>query len=168
MGINQVSLFFFPPKWVQRRTPAPDGFTLSGEPVTLVDAVPSTSGEQTSVRAEDVKQWLVTNGFANANWGAGWILERGKVDSVFGPEKEIQVVIGDEAGELTELYCRFTLPRRTEPSVSEWTAFVCNLCQSFLLRLGDDDKICNAERFRSAVRNDHNYQSFAKANGWNL
>jgi hypothetical protein len=166
MAINQVSLFFYPPRRAQRLTPDPRLLTSGGRPVQIADAVPSGADGQPSVGAGDVKAWLVEHEFADANWGRGWVLERGRIESIFGPEKEIQVNIAEEKGELTELYCRFTLPRRSRPPLSDWSSFVAGLCRRFRLRLGDDASVCDEGRFLAAVRGSDNYRDSASALGW--
>src|SRR4051794_6546936 len=69
--------------------------------------------------------------------------------------------ISQEDGELTELYCRFTLPHRSRPALSEWSSLVVALCQRFQLRLAGDASICDGDRFVAAVRGNENYRDFA-------
>ena len=166
MAINQVSLFFYPPRWVQRLTPQSGSLTSAGQPVQIADAVRSDVDAELAILARELKEWLVERDFTEADWGQGWILERGRIESMFGPEKEIQVNISEKDGELTELYCRFTLPRRSRPALSEWSSFVVALCQRFQLRLAGDSPVCDGDRFVTAVRGNENYRTFADGLGW--
>jgi hypothetical protein len=165
MAINQVSLFFYPPRWKQRLTPEPGTMTWAGKPVDIADAVPS-GAEAPPIAADAIRGWLLGQGFTVADWGDGWILQRGRIQSMFGLEKEVQVILAEEGGELVEAYCRFTLPRRARPPLTEWSRFVSALCQGFQLRLANDDEVCGEAEFLSAVRDDRNYRDFADALGW--
>ena len=40
MAVNQVSLFFYPPRWGQRLTPDPAEVTDGNVPVLIADSVP--------------------------------------------------------------------------------------------------------------------------------
>ena len=165
MAINQVSLFFYPPRWKQRLTPASGAMTPVGKPVRIADAVPS-GADAPPIPADELQAWLFGRGFTVADWGDGWILQRGQIQSMFGPEKEIQVNVGEAGGELLELYCRFTLPRRRRPPLTEWSRFVTALCQRFQLRLPDGDGVCGEAEFLSAIRENQNYRDFADPLGW--
>ena len=166
MAINQVSLFFYPPRWAQRLTPEAGCFTSAGQQVQVASAGPSGADDGPPIRAGDLKAWLVGHGFTEADWGSGWVLERGRIESMFGPEKEIQVNISEDGGELTELYCRFTLPRRSRPPLSDWSSLVVPLCRCFQLRLAGDGSVCDEGGFVAAVRRDDNYRDFARGLGW--
>jgi hypothetical protein len=169
VAVNQVSLFFYPPCWGQRLTPSPTARTDQGLPVQVAEAVPLEGATGTPVAAEEVKEWLIWRGFTQTEWGRGSTFERGLVWSVFGPEKEIEVNVGEYAGELTELYCRFTLPRHTPPLVAQWSQFVAALCGQFGLRLGaHGDGPCGEVEFTAAVQSSRNYQEFATSFGWEL
>jgi hypothetical protein len=86
---------------------------------------------------------------------------------MFGPEKEIEVCLGVEAGEVAQLYCRFTLPRRTPPQLPGWARFVARMCDRFTLRLGTEGIApCGEAEFIEAVRAHRNYQEFADSFGW--
>jgi hypothetical protein len=167
MAVNQVSLFFYTPRWQQRLTEAPHGYTDEGKPVQLVDAVRIPLDEGPPVEFDSVRKWLVEQGFSVAGWGKGHIFEQGQVRSIFGTEKEIEISVDEEAGEVTLIYCRFTLPKSTLPRLEEWTHFVTTMCTCFGLRLGTDDtRPCGAEEFQEAVRRHRNWQDFARAYGW--
>lgn len=167
MAVNQVSLFFYPPRWQQRRTPDPTALTDQGIPLQIVDAVPVTAADSPPVATAALKGWLAENGFAPADWGEGSILQRGQVRSIFGWEKEVEVSAGDEAGEVTDLYVRFTLPRRDPPPLPEWASFAADLCRRFHLRLGAEGFApCGEAEFLAAVRGDRFYREFAASFGW--
>ena len=59
MAINQVSLFFYPPRWQQSLTPDAAALTNEGEPVQIAHSVPSvpSEGDIPAVRGEEVKEW---------------------------------------------------------------------------------------------------------------
>ena len=167
MGMNQVSMFFYPPRWRQRLTPDPHALTSEGRPVQIADAVRDQSEEGPAVAGGDLKDWLSGQGFTVANWGQGDVFERGQVKSIFGVEKEIQVNVGEEAGEVVELYCRFTLPCGTPPPLAGWAAFVASLSERFGMRLGSErTEPCSEAQFIAAVLENRNYQDFAGAFGW--
>ena len=168
MAVNQVSLFFYPPRWEQRLTPDRTALPDQGTPLqNMVDAVPVAASDAPSVSAAALKAWLAEQGFVPADWGEGSILQRGEVRSVFGTEKEIEVSVGDEAGEATELYARFTLPRRTPPPLPAWAGFVAELCRRFHLRLGAEGIApCGEAEFQAAVMDHQFYRDFAATFGW--
>lgn len=168
MAINQVSLFFYPSGWRQRLTPDPRLMTSDGETVQIADAVRDPSGDGHAVAGGELKDWLSAQGFTVADWGQGGVFERGRVKSIFGHEKEIQIQVGEEAGEVVELYCRFTLPRRAAPPpLAEWAAFVASLCEQFGMRLDPAGAgPCGEAGFIAAVLENRNYQDFAAAFGW--
>ena len=81
--------------------------------------------------------------------------------------KEIEVTVGGDAGEVTDLYCRFTLPRAIPPPVAEWAGFVVSLCGQFRLRLGDEAVTrCSEADFFAAVWGNRNFRDFAASFGW--
>jgi hypothetical protein len=167
VAVNQVSLFFYPPRWKQRLTPSPTAWTDEGKPVQIAEAVPVDGADGPPVPADVLKGWLTERGFIPVEWGRGSVFERGQVFSTFGPEKEIEVSVGEEAGEVTELYCRFTLPRRSPPPVAEWAGFVAALCGRFGLRLEAQGAApCGEAEFIAAVRDSRNYGEFAASFGW--
>jgi hypothetical protein len=162
VAVNQVSLTFYAPRWKQRLTTYPTARTFSGEPLQIADAVPAADEDAPFVQTGSIVGWLADQGFMPANWGRGSLFERGQVKSLFGLEKEIEVSVGDEAGEVTDLYCRFTLPRDTPPPLSEWAEFVSQLCKRFHLRLGADGIApCGEAEFMAAVKDNFNYRDFA-------
>jgi hypothetical protein len=166
VAVNQVSLFFYPPLWQQRLTPDPTARTAQGTPLLIADAVPVADVDVAPVSAAVVKAWLAENGFTPVEWGHGRILQRGQVWSIFGPEKEIDVCVGDEAGEATHLHVRFTLPRRNPP-LPEWAGFTAGLCRRFHLRLGAEGVApCGEAEFLVAVRGHRFYRVFATSFGW--
>ena len=166
MAINQVSLSFFSPRWDQRLTPDPSAQTDEGKPVQIADVVPvpGVGGHPLPVAA--VTGWLTEQGFTTAGWGGGRVFERGLVRSMFGAERNTIVHVNGVAGEVSDLYCRFTLPRHNPP-LAEWAAFAVTLCGRFQLRLvpGGCGPCCELE-FLAAVRGARNYREFATAFGW--
>jgi hypothetical protein len=167
VAVNQVSLFFYLPRWQQRLTPAPNALTDQGTPLMIADAVPVAEADAAPVSTDVVKGWLAENGFTPVEWGHGRTLQRGQVRSIFGQEKEIEVCVGDVTGEATELYVRFTLPRRNPPPLSEWAEFAAGLCRRFHLRLGAEGVApCGQAEFLAAVRGHRFYREFAASFGW--
>lgn len=167
MAVNQVSLFFYPPRWQQRCVPDPTALTDLGTPLQRVYAVPAANADGPLVSATAVKGWLAERGFTPVEWWPDGLFERGQVRSMFGLEKEIEIRVGEEAGEITDLYCRFTLPRRTPPPLSEWTGLMAELCGRFGLRQGSNGVApCGEAEFRAAVQGDRFYQHFAALYGW--
>jgi len=164
MAINQASMFFYPPRCRQRLTPDPEALTDEGKPVQIAHSEPAEGDgdDNPAVSGGEVKEWLKGRGFTIANWGQGGIFERGRVHSMFGVEKEVQINVSEEAGEIVELYCRFTLTHRPPPPLDEWAEFVSSLCARFGLRLAPDGiGPCSAAEFLAAVRANRNYQDFA-------
>jgi hypothetical protein len=169
VAVNQVSLFFYPPRWKQRLTPDPRARTDEGKPVQLVDAVPVAGAAAPPLSPDTVKEWLAERNFIPVEWGRGSVFERGQVRSIFGPEKEIEVSVGEEAGEVTKLYCRFTLPRHNPPPLAAWAGFAAELCGRFGLRLGAEGVApCGAAEFLTAVRGHRFYREFAASFGWGV
>ena len=169
MAVNQVSLFFYPPRWQQRLTPEPKALTDEGKPVQIADAVSVAGADAPPLSAAAVNGWLAEQGFTPVEWGRGSVFERGQVRSIFGPEKEIEVSIGEEAGEITNLYIRFTLPRRNPPPLAEWSGFAAELCGCFRLRLGAEGVApCGEAEFLAAVRGHRFYREFAASFGWEV
>lgn len=167
MAVNQVSFFFYPPRWQQRLIAHPTALTDQGTPVQIADAVPVADSDAPPVSVAALVAWLGEQGFAPADWGEGSILQRGQVRSIFGPEKEVEVRVGREAGQVTGLYVRFTLPRRTPPPLLEWARFAVDLCSRFNLRLGAEGVApCGQAEFLAAVRSHRFYQEFAASFGW--
>ncbi len=165
--MNQVSLFFYPPRWRQRLTPDPTALNHEGKPVLVASSVPVDSAAGPPLPPEAVKAWLAGRGFTPVAWGRGQFFERGRVRSIFGPEKEVEVSVGERAGEVTDLYGRFTLPRPAPPPLAEWALFAAELCNCFGLRLGGSGVApCDATEFLAAVRADRNYRHFATSFGW--
>ncbi len=160
MAVNQVSLFFYPPRWKRyvepKRSPAQDARVLSAAPSLEPDALP--------VEVHEVRAWLEKRGFAASELADTF--RHGTVESIFGLEKEIEVDIGDERGELAYLYLRFTLARSSPPPIREWADFVDELSRQFRLKLGNEpDATCDARRFIAAVRSHPNYELFSESWG---
>jgi hypothetical protein len=169
MAVNQVSLFFYPPRWRQRLREIPGTRAVGGAPVRVADAVREPEADGPAVSFEAVVRWLADQGFAPVEWGKGSCFHRGQIRSIFGLEQEIDVDVGEEAGEATDLYCRFTLPKGELPPLHEWARFVAALCERFWLRLGDDGVTpCTEAEFEAAVRRHRNWREFAAAFGWSL
>jgi hypothetical protein len=90
------------------------------------------------------------------------IWERGQIRSIFGNEKEIEVSIGEEDGEVTDLYCRFTLPKGRLPELDGWTDFAVTFSARFSLRLpAEGTAPCGETAFREAVQHHPNWQDWA-------
>jgi hypothetical protein len=161
MGIEQVSLFLYPPRWQQHATPVPHSLTWENKPVQIVSAMPADHVDDAPVPPELLKDWLICSGFTQANWGDGDIFDRGQVRSIFGAQQEIQIHANRHDGEVAELYCRFTLPhpRVGPPPLDEWARFTAALCAEFHLRLPGHTQTCDEPTFLDLVRADHNYQS---------
>jgi hypothetical protein len=167
VAVNQVSLFFYPPRWQQRLTPHLTAITDEGKPLHIADAVPVPGADTQPLLPAVVKGWLAEQGFTPVEWGRGSVFQRGQLLSIFGPEKEVEVSVSEEAGEVTELFCRFTLPHRNPPPLSDWAAFAAALCSRFCLRLGDEGVAsCGEAEFLDAVRGNRFYGEFASSFGW--
>jgi len=167
MAINQVSLFFYPPRWRQRLPPASGLQKWDGTSIQIADAVRDDSADGRAITRDEMNHWLAGQRFKVADWGYGRVFVRGRVRSMFGVEKEIQVNVTDEAAEVVELYCRFTLPRRKKPPLAEWAAFMASMCERFGLRLDSSrPQPCSKAEFIAAVLEDRNYQDFAAGSGW--
>jgi hypothetical protein len=141
--------------------------TDENRPVRIAHSVLRQDATGPIVSASDVKDWLAKHGFAAVDWGGGRVWERGQVSSLFGSEKEIVVHVNEQAGEVTDLYCRFTLPRPTAPPVSEWAALMATFCARFNFRLGESSSAtCAESEFVAAVTSRRNYRMFARSFGW--
>jgi hypothetical protein len=170
MAVNQVSLFFLPPRWQKRilKKAVPFGNPIETSSQGLFEIVRIDDSVAPPVQAADVKAWLLERGFVSANWGDGRILEYGQVRSIFGQEKAIEVTVSEEAGENTDVYCRFTLPKKDAPRLENWAAFAVALCTRFGLRIEDGIVApCGEAEFLAAVRGNPNWQDFARQFGWN-
>jgi hypothetical protein len=97
VAVNQVSLSFYTPRWKQRLTPHPNAISDEGTAVQVIDAVPAKTGNAAPLSPGFVRSCLTERGFEPAQWGQGNIFERGKINSIFGPEKAIQVSVGGRA-----------------------------------------------------------------------
>jgi hypothetical protein len=167
MGWNQVSVFFYTPRWQQRLTSDPKALTYTGEPVQIASAVPVGGAAAPPVPVGAVVGSLAERGFTAVGWGEGRVFERGRVRAFGGPMPDIIAHINGEADDVTDLYCRFTLPGRTSPDVAGWAGFVAELCGRFGLRLAPDGVgPCGESEFVAAVRSDHNYRQRAASFGW--
>ena len=167
MAANQVSLFFYPPRWEQRLTPHPRSLSDQGTPVQYVDAIRVDGAHKLLIVANDLRDWLIQHEFTAVDWGHGSAFERGQVRSVFGIEKEIDISFSEEDGELTSVYCRFTLSRDTPTDLPKWAAFAVAMCQRFQLRLGAAGSMpCSEKEFLTAVRANRFWQGFASSCGW--
>jgi hypothetical protein len=114
-----------------------------------------------------VKAWLVERGFKAVDWGEDTVFQRVHLESIFGLEKEIEVSVTAEAGEVTEVYSRFTLPRCNPPPLNDWAEFAMELCNRFRLRLGAEGVVpCSEAEFLAAVRDNCFYRKFAASFGW--
>jgi hypothetical protein len=164
---NQVSLSFYAPRWQQRLTPDPTARTYTGEPVQIADAVPVAGADALPVPADAVVVWLAELGFTPVEWGRGRVFERGRVRAVGGPMPDIIAHVNGEAGDVSDLYCRFTLPGRTPPDLAGWAAFTAELCGRFGLRLPTGGLgPCGETEFMAAVRANCNFREFAASFRW--
>ena len=167
MAVNQVSLSFYPPRWQERLTAHPRSLTDQGTPVQIADAVPVEGAIPAPVLCDDFREWITQQGFTAVEWGRGTEFHRGQVRSIFGTEQEIDLSFSDEGGELTSVYCRFTLSRETPLALPRWATFVSAMCKKFGLRLPADGMTpCGEEEFLAAVRGHRFWREFAKSLGW--
>lgn len=167
MAVNQVSLFFYLPGWQQQLTPAHGLLTDEGTTVQLASPVRTAGAEGEPLAADAIKDWLRENGFTPVEWGGGRVFERGQVRSIFGMEQDIIIHVNDEGGEAASLYCRYTLPGRSPPPISDWATLTSSLCDRFGLRLGAEGTgPCSVQEFVAAVLANRNYQDFAASRGW--
>jgi hypothetical protein len=159
VAVNQISLSLYSGRWRQRLT--------QNRAVFIADAVPDPTADAPPLPPAVVKGWLAERGFNLVKWGRGCVFERGQLLSIFGPEKEIEVSVNEEAGDVTGLYCRFTLPRRSPPPLTAWAGFGAELCGRFGLRLGAEGTApCGEAEFLDALRSNCFYREFAAAFGW--
>lgn len=167
MGVHQISLSFYPPRWRERRTPHLTLLTESDNPVQLIDSVPVIDSHGLPLAPSEVKSWLTKQGFTPLEWGEGRVFERGRVHSIYGLEKAIEITVSEAAEEVTDLYCRFTLPCDGPPSLREWAGFVADLCKYFQLRLEPEGTApCSAAEFAMLVGDNIAYRQFAASFGW--
>lgn len=167
MAVNQVSLFFYPPRWQQLLRSDPTALTNEGKPLQIAHTVPVPNAIGLPVTKASMKKWLAEHGFTPVDWGEGLTFQRGQVRSYFGLEKEVEVSLGDVTGEVAELYCRFTLQPRIPPALADWAELMAELCRHFDLRLGADGKApCSASEFVVAVEDHRFYREFAERFGW--
>jgi hypothetical protein len=167
VGAHQISISFYPQRWQERRTPDWTLLTVSGDPIQLIDSVPVTDSDARTLAPAEVKSWLIQQGFTPLDWGEGRVFERGQVHSIFGPEKEIEISVCEVAEEVTDVYCRFTLPRNGPPCLQKWAEFVAELCKNFQLRLKPDGTSpCSPAEFEAFVRDSIEYRQFAASFGW--
>ena len=64
MAVNQVSLFFYPPRWKQRLTPSPWARTDERKPVQIADAQADRVAAGVAARGGPDRQALVGIGEA--------------------------------------------------------------------------------------------------------
>jgi hypothetical protein len=167
MGVNQVSLSFYPLRWQEQLATHPKSVTDQGTLVQFAVAVRVEGADQPRVPCNDFREWLTQEGFAAVDWGRGSVYYRGEVCSTFGVEKEIDVGFSDEAGELTSVGCRFTLSREAPVALPSWIAFAAGMCQKFCLRLAmSGTTTCSEEELRVAIRRHRFWREFAKSFGW--
>src|SRR5262249_9670911 len=151
VAVNQVSLWFYAPRWLPRLTARRKASADEGEAVHIVDAVCIPAADAPPIQPAVVKGWLGERGFSPVEGGRGSIFQCGQVWSIFGPEKEVEVSVGGEKDEVTEVYCRFTLPRRNPPPLGGWAEFAAALCGRFRLRLGAEGTTpCGEAEFLAA------------------
>jgi hypothetical protein len=161
MGVNQVSLSFYPPLWRPHVTVG--RWNAMGQPIVYVaESVPAEGAAGSPVRADELRNWLAARGIRPAAWGGGSVFEQGQVRSIFGVEKAVEFSLAEVAGEVTEVYCRFTLPRPGPPPLETWAEFAVSLCGQFGLRLGAEGAaLCRESEFLAAVQSCPNYREFA-------
>jgi hypothetical protein len=141
--------------------------TEAEKPMQLIESVPVTDSDARPLAPAEVKCWLTNQGFTPLEWGEGRVFERGQVHSTYGLEKEIEIRVGEVAEEVTDVYCRFTLPCDRPPSLREWAGFVADLCKHFQLRLEPDGTTpCSAAEFEVFVRGSIYYRQFGASFGW--
>jgi hypothetical protein len=167
MAFNQVSLFFYPPRW-QPCLRVVTWETLSKRPpIYIEDSMPSSDQTSVPLAAKSVVNWLKRRGFVAAEWNMSETCFRlGQVSSCFGMEQELEVSFGEESEEVTSFYCRFTLTRDPPPKLAAWADFMSTMCQEFQLRLGDSRTVCEANDFIEAVKRNHNWQDWSHQLGW--
>jgi hypothetical protein len=56
MAVNQVSLYFYPPRWTRRRTPFASARTDQGKAVQIANAVPVENEEGQAVLPVRLKE----------------------------------------------------------------------------------------------------------------
>ena len=162
MAVNQVSLFFYAPNWVQTSRQDSKAFTDRGEPVTIVGSARRDT-KSDPLLVSDLTRFLRELGFELVDGH----FERGEIESIFGPEKEIAVSVGVEGDEVKDLYCRFTLPKFVPPPVPQWVEFIVPLCERFALRLEEAGEApCSESAFVDALTSHRNWVDFAEAYGW--
>jgi hypothetical protein len=142
MGIEQVSLFFYTPRWVQKTTVDCNTRSADGNPLRIVEPERSEIHAGVPVLFETMKDWLESHGFKPANWGDGTIFDYGKVHSLFGTQQEIRIHINAIDGEVAELCCRFSIPSpgKWSPPLQRWGDFFDAFVRRFPLRFGDEQE----------------------------
>jgi hypothetical protein len=90
VALNQVSLFFYPPRWRQQLTELPGTYGTDGKPARLAEVVrdPETAGPIASFAA--IVGWLEEQGFTPVEWENRRCFHKGQVRSMFGPDTRVR------------------------------------------------------------------------------
>jgi hypothetical protein len=80
MAVNQVSHFFYPPRWKPRLT-STAACTDEGKPVQIVDDIRRDCSDDHVVLKENLKAWLLDRGFRSASSGEDMVFEQNQTRS---------------------------------------------------------------------------------------
>ncbi len=168
MAFDQVSLFFYPPRWERYSVADARMKHYSGEPVRIVSAIRAEDSNGPTVSLEDLCRWFEAKGFQVVTRSADYALfHSATVESTLGHRAEIDVSASAQDGEVTSLYCRFQLNRESPLRLERWEAFRQELCAVFSLRIGvSDSESVGSEEFLTIVRQTDNWRYFAEQFGW--
>lgn len=168
MAFDQVSLFLFPPRWMQHSVAHESLKHYSGEPVRIVSAVRGEQCNARPVKFDELCRWFEAKQFevVNRSIEHGYFCSA-PIESGFGRRPEIVVSSGTVNGEVTSLYCRFQLNRESPFRLERWEAFMHDFCGEFNLRISvSDTESVGPGEFVSVVRRSDNWRCFADQLGW--
>jgi hypothetical protein len=169
MAFDRVGLFLYPPRWERQRVLVDPCLTrYAGIPVYFVSRVRTPDSTAPVVRSDDLCRWFASRGFEVVVESQDYVnCYSRSIRSARGPQPEIEVSADGEAGEVTNLFCRFLLTRRAPARLERWEAFMHELCGTFGLRIVvADGESLGPDEFVAFVRGSPNWQRFAERFGW--
>ena len=153
MAVNQVSLDLYPPDKKQIIT--------YENSATVIDSIRILDSE--SIEIDPIIDFLEKKQFQSYNYRTNSvILERGKVNSLFGDEKEIQVNLYHEDKKLETIWIRFTLSSDSKKNIVFWNRLLEELCSKFALRVIDLDDNSWTRNFENLIKKNQNWKDLCE------